>query len=108
MVASIRCSLFLAGFLFQKPLSPKHRSTFLPLQHAATFIFSVDWGLTLESFIRLDEREPPKSEKLDSVEGIEGPARDVLQIGSYIFAALGLLPSFIELCANKIAQNGSG
>ena len=23
-----------------------HRSTFLPLQHAATLIFSVDWGLT--------------------------------------------------------------
>ena len=22
-----------------------HRSTFLPLQHAATLIFSVDWGL---------------------------------------------------------------
>ena len=64
-------------------------------------------GSTLESFIRLDEREPPKSEKFDSVEGLEGPARDVLQIGSYIFAALGLLPSFIELCANKIAQNGS-
>ena len=23
-----------------------HRSTFLPLQHTATLIFSVDWGLT--------------------------------------------------------------
>ena len=26
-------------------LSPKHRSTFLPLQHTATLISSVDWGL---------------------------------------------------------------
>ena len=33
------------GFLFQKPLSPKHRSTLLPVQLAATLIFSVDWGL---------------------------------------------------------------
>ncbi len=32
------------GFLFQKPLSQMHRSTFLPLQHTATLIFSVDWG----------------------------------------------------------------
>ena len=31
-----------------KPLSPKHRSTFLPLQHAATLIFSVDWFLLAE------------------------------------------------------------
>ena len=31
--------------LQQQPLSQKHRSTFLPLQHAATRIFSVDWGL---------------------------------------------------------------
>ena len=30
--------------MFLKPLSQKHRSTFLPLQDAATFIFSVDWG----------------------------------------------------------------
>ena len=28
-----------------KPLSPKHRSTFFPLQHPATPTFSVDWGL---------------------------------------------------------------
>ena len=28
-----------------KPLSLKHRSTFLPLQHAATLIFSMDWSL---------------------------------------------------------------
>ena len=32
------------GFLFQKPLSQMHGSTFLPLQHTATLIFSVDWG----------------------------------------------------------------
>ncbi len=41
---AIGCSLFLVGFVFQKPLSQKHRSTFLPLQHAATLIPSVDWG----------------------------------------------------------------
>ena len=39
------CSLFLVGLLSRKPLSPKHRSTFLPLQHAATLILSVDPGL---------------------------------------------------------------
>ena len=27
-----------------------HRSTFLPLQHAATLIFSVDWGLAIRNF----------------------------------------------------------
>ena len=32
MVASIKCSLFLAGFLFQEPLSQKRGSTFFPLQ----------------------------------------------------------------------------
>ena len=31
--------------MLKKPLSQMHRSTFLPLQHAATLIFSVDWGL---------------------------------------------------------------
>ena len=41
-----KCSLFRVGLLSRKPLSPKHRSTFLPLQHTATLIFSVDWGLT--------------------------------------------------------------
>ena len=44
MVASFGCSLSGVGFVFPKPLSQKHRSTFLPLQHAATFIFSVDWS----------------------------------------------------------------
>ena len=44
VVASIECSLFRVGFVIPKPLSPKHRSTFLPLQHAATLILSVDWG----------------------------------------------------------------
>ena len=29
---------------YERPNS-MHRSTFLPLQHAATLIFSVDWGL---------------------------------------------------------------
>ena len=38
------CSLFLVGFLSRNPLSQMHRSTFLPLQLAATLIFSVDWG----------------------------------------------------------------
>ena len=41
---AIGCSLFLVGLLFHKPLSQKHRSTFLPLQPAATLIFSVDWA----------------------------------------------------------------
>ena len=45
MVASVGCSLFRVGLLSRKPLSPKHRSTFLPLQHTATLISSVDWGL---------------------------------------------------------------
>ena len=31
VVASIRCSLFRVGSLSRKPLSPMHRSTFLPL-----------------------------------------------------------------------------
>ena len=37
--------MFRAGLLFHKPLSPKHRSTFLPRQHPATITSSVDWGL---------------------------------------------------------------
>ena len=49
MVASIGCSSFRVGFLFQKPLSPMYKGTFLPLQHAATFIFSVDSGLGVPS-----------------------------------------------------------
>ena len=44
VVAFIGCSWSRVGFVFPKPLSPKHRSTFLPLQHAATLILSVDWG----------------------------------------------------------------
>ena len=43
--ASFGCSWPGDGFLFQKPLSPMDRSTFLPLQHTATLISSVDWGL---------------------------------------------------------------
>ena len=34
VVASIGCSWFGVGFVFPKPLSQKHRSTFLPLQDA--------------------------------------------------------------------------
>ena len=45
VVASVGYSWSRVGFVFPKPLSPKHRSTFLPLQHAATPILSVDWGL---------------------------------------------------------------
>ena len=45
VVASIGRSSVLVGRAVQQPLSPKHRSTFLPPQHAATLIFSVDWGL---------------------------------------------------------------
>ena len=37
--------MFRVGFVIPKPLSPKHRSTFLPLQHTATLISSVDSGL---------------------------------------------------------------
>ena len=65
---------------------------------------SVPLGSTLESFMRLEEREPPDSESVDSEESILGPAQDVARIGSYIFAALGLLPSFMEQCAGKIVQ----
>ena len=39
------CSWSGVGLVFPKPLSPKHRSTFLPIQHAPTLIFSADWGL---------------------------------------------------------------
>ena len=45
VVAFIGCSWFGVVFLFRKPLSQMHRGTSLPLQHAATLIFSVDWGL---------------------------------------------------------------
>ena len=47
--ASIRCSLPGVVFPFSKPLSQKHRSTFLPLQHTVTLIFSVDSGLGYRS-----------------------------------------------------------
>ena len=39
---AIGCSFSGVGVVFPKPLSPNHRSAFLPLQHAATLIFSVD------------------------------------------------------------------
>ena len=45
--------MFRVGFVIPKPLCPKHRSTFLPLQHAATLILSVDWGLTTAAGIQL-------------------------------------------------------
>ena len=45
MVASIGCSSSGVRFVFPEPLSQMHRSTFSPLQHTATLIFSVDWGL---------------------------------------------------------------
>ena len=37
--------LILGTVCCYKTIIPEHRSTFLPLQHAATLIFSVDWGL---------------------------------------------------------------
>lgn len=43
MIASIGCSSFGASFPFQKPLSQKQRSTFLPSQSTATFISSLRW-----------------------------------------------------------------
>lgn len=64
----------------------------------------VPLGSTLESFIQLEEREPPKVETFDSVESVEGPIQDVVEIGAHIFAALGLLPSFMEQCSRKIVQ----
>ena len=45
LIASFGCSWPGDGLVLQKPLSPMDRSTFLPLQHTATLIFSVDWGL---------------------------------------------------------------
>ena len=57
-VASIGCSSFLAGFRFQKPLSQKRRSTSLPLQHAPTLIFSVDWGLPKSGMTHVSPRSP--------------------------------------------------
>ena len=48
---AIGCSWSGVVFLSRKPLSPKHRSTFLPLQHTATLIFSVDWGLGDYAFL---------------------------------------------------------
>ena len=48
MVASgsINRVLLVSGwFSVSKTIIPEARSTFLPPQHAATFIFSVDWGL---------------------------------------------------------------
>ncbi len=47
-----RCSSVLVGFVVPKPLSPKHKSTFLPRQHAATLIISVDWGLVSKPAFR--------------------------------------------------------
>ena len=61
MVASIECSLFRVGFVIPKPLSPKHRSTFLPLQHAATLILSVDWGLDYTEVRDLAEPKAPEA-----------------------------------------------
>ena len=49
MVAAIRCSFSGVSFVFRKPLSQIQRSTFLPPQHAATLIFSVDRGLDLSA-----------------------------------------------------------
>ena len=42
---AIGCSWSGVGLAFQKPLSQKHGSTFLPLQPVPALIFSVDWGL---------------------------------------------------------------
>ena len=48
-LASVGCSLLRVGLLSRKPLSPKHRSTFLPLQHTATLIFG-GLGFNVKAF----------------------------------------------------------
>ena len=48
VVATMEWSRSGGGFVFPKPLSPKHRRTLLTPWHAATLIFSVDWGLLAE------------------------------------------------------------
>ena len=45
VIASVGCSFRGVCLLSRKPLSPKHRTTFMPLQHAVTLTISVDWGL---------------------------------------------------------------
>ena len=54
-----------------KPLSPKHRSTFLSLQHAAILILSVDSGFVdiVRCFSRLPIGFPPGGDPL--VDGVE-------------------------------------
>ena len=56
--------MFRVGFVIPKPLSPKHRSTFLPLQHAATLILSVDWGLGSRPGVDYYVKKPSKRIRL--------------------------------------------
>ena len=49
---AIGCSWSGVVFLSRKTLSQMHRSTFLPIQPAATLILSVDWGLCVPTVMR--------------------------------------------------------
>ena len=57
-----------------------HRSTFLPLQHAATLIFSVDWGLDAISVVIQERgfRQPTPRLEILNEEGVVIEALDYI------------------------------
>ena len=67
--------------MFPKPSSLKHRSTFLPLQHAATLIFSVDWGLAMlivDTHVHIGRNHYEPVEMLLAQMELNGVAKTVL------------------------------
>ena len=70
VVASIWCSFFWVGLVFHKPLSQKQRGTFLSLQHTATIISSVDWGLPMPAVVMLPNKTAlPSNDRAGHAEG---------------------------------------
>ena len=83
MVASVGFSFSGVGLLSRKPLSPKHRSTFLPLQHPVTLNPFGGLGVT-----RLCEPKCQQSERIHYANyGYQKPGRPPLKI-----CHLGSLP----------------
>ena len=66
--------------MFRKPLSPKHRSTFLSLQHTATLIFSVDWDLDAISVVIQEVGSKQHTHRLEILNNEEGVAIEALDL----------------------------
>ena len=83
-----------------------HRSTFLPLQHAATLIFSVDWGLVNEpETVWADE--PTGDLDSETAQEIMDLVLDLNQRNRQTFIIVTHAPEIGEQC-NRIVRMRDG